>query len=77
MNRLELWGGIFAAIGGVFLALGALNTYLVLGAYIFFLVSAIMLTIWSIKLKYNGILIMNITYIICDLIGFYLWIGAI
>ena len=26
MNRLELWGGVFAAIGGILLALGALNT---------------------------------------------------
>ena len=77
MNRLELWGGVFAAIGGILLALGALNTLLVVISYLFFLLSATMLTIWSIKLKYKGLLIMNITYLICDLTGLYLWIGNI
>lgn len=74
MTKIELWGGIFAAIGGILLALGPYNLLLVPLAYVFFLVSAILLTIWAIKLKYKGILIMNVTYLVVDLIGFYTWI---
>ena len=73
MNKMEFWGGVTAAIGGVLLALGPLNLILVPMAYIFFLVSAILLTIWSIKLKYRGILIMNVTYLVVDIIGFTTW----
>lgn len=73
MDWKELYGGIFAAIGGVLLALGPLNLWLVPAAYVFFLISAILLTIWSIKLKYKGILIMNVTYLVVDLIGFTMW----
>lgn len=74
MTRLEFWGGVIAAIGGILLALGPINLWLVPAAYVFFLVSAILLTIWSLKLNYKGILIMNVTYLVVDLIGFSTWI---
>ena len=38
MNKMEFWGGVTAAIGGVLLALGPLNLILVPMAYIFFLI---------------------------------------
>jgi len=75
MDWKELYGGILAAIGGVLLALGPINLLLVPAAYVFFLISAILLTIWSVKLKYKGILIMNVTYLVVDIIGFAMWIN--
>lgn len=74
MNRQEFWGGIMAAIGGVLLALGPFNLFLVPVSYVFFLISAILLTMWSLKKKYKGILIMNITFLVVDIIGFTTWI---
>ncbi len=75
MNSQEVWGGVTAAIGGIFLALAPYNLFLVPVAYVFFLISAILLTLWSIRLKYKGILIMNVTYLVVDIVGFYTWIN--
>jgi len=75
MNRMEFWGGVTAAIGGILLAFGPLNLILVPIAYVFFLISAILLTVWSLKKKYKGILIMNVTYLVVDIVGFYMWIN--
>jgi hypothetical protein len=44
-------------------------------AYVFFLISAILLTIWSVKKKYKGILIMNVTYLVVDIVGFTMWMN--
>jgi hypothetical protein len=75
MNRMEFWGGVTAAIGGILLAFGPLNLILVPIAYVFFLISAILLTIWSVKKKYKGILIMNVTYLVVDIVGFTMWMN--
>ena len=74
MDRKEFWGGIFAAIGGIFLALGPFNLLLVPLSYVFFLISAILLTICSVKNRYKGILIMNVIYLVVDILGFATWI---
>ena len=73
-KKLELIAGILAGVGSVFLALGAFNNWLVIFAYIMFLVSAFIYIWWARKHRIAGLLFMNLAYLVSDIGGISTWL---
>ncbi|PPR48699.1 MAG: hypothetical protein CFH15_01564 [Alphaproteobacteria bacterium MarineAlpha5_Bin5] len=73
MNKILEWSGVITAI--LYSILVAFNIGLEFIGFFLLLISALLLGFWSYKLKYKGILLLQLFYAIAALIGMYRWFG--
>ncbi len=73
MNKILEWSGVITAI--LYSILVAFNIGLEFIGFFLLLISALLLGLWSYKLKYKGILLLQLFYAIAALIGMYRWFG--
>jgi hypothetical protein len=67
------WAGVITAI--LYSLFVALNTGLEFLGFSLLFISALLIGIWAYKLKYKGILILQIFYASAGIIGMYRWFG--
>jgi len=67
------WAGVITAI--LYSLFVALNAGLEFLGFILLFISAILIGIWAYKLKYKGILLLQIFYASAGIIGMYRWFG--
>tara|TARA_Y100000590_G_scaffold152467_1_gene175047 strand:+ start:7142 stop:7363 length:222 start_codon:yes stop_codon:yes gene_type:complete len=73
LNKILEWSGVITAI--LYSILVAFNIGLEFIGFFLLLISALLLGFWSYKLKYKGILLLQLFYAIAALIGMYRWFG--
>jgi len=73
LNKILEWSGVITAI--LYSILVAFNIGLEFIGFFLLLISALLLGLWSYKLKYKGILLLQLFYAIAALIGMYRWFG--
>tara|TARA_Y100000817_G_scaffold291259_1_gene262652 strand:- start:537 stop:758 length:222 start_codon:yes stop_codon:yes gene_type:complete len=67
------WAGVITAI--LYSLFVALNTGLEFLGFSLLFISAILIGMWAYKLKYKGILLLQIFYASAGIIGMYRWFG--
>jgi len=67
------WAGVITAI--LYSLFVALNAGLEFLGFSLLFISAILIGIWAYKLKYKGILLLQIFYASAGIIGMYRWFG--
>jgi len=67
------WAGVITAI--LYSLFVALNAGLEFLGFSLLFISALLIGIWAYKLKYKGILILQIFYASAGIIGMYRWFG--
>ena len=72
-NKLLEWIGVFTAI--LYSLLVAFNIGLECLGFFLLLLSAILIGIWSYRLKHKGILFLQAFYALAGIIGMYRWFG--
>ena len=72
-NKLLEWAGVITAI--LYSLFVAFNIGLEFLGFSLLLLSAILIGIWSYRLKHNGILFLQAFYAIAGIIGMYRWFG--
>ncbi len=72
-NKFLEWIGVITAIS--YSLIVALNVGLEFLGFALLFLSAIMIGFWSLRLKHNGILFLQIFYALAGLIGMYRWFG--
>ena len=73
MIKILEWSGVIAAI--LYSLLVALNIGLEFLGFSLLVISAFLIGIWSYKLKYKGILLLQFFYATAGLIGMIRWFG--
>jgi hypothetical protein len=71
--KLLEWAGVITAI--LYSLFVALNIGLEFLGFSLLFISAILIGIWSYKLKYKGILLLQIFYASAGIIGMFRWFG--
>jgi len=71
--KLLEWAGVITAI--LYSLFVALNIGLEFLGFSLLLISAFLIGIWSYKLNYKGILLLQVFYASAGLIGMYRWFG--
>ncbi len=74
MIRLLEWTGVSTAI--LYSLLVSFNIGLEFFAFILLFISALLIGIWSYKLNYKGILLLQLFYAIAGIIGMIRWFGS-
>jgi len=67
------WAGVITAI--LYSLFVALNIGLEFLGFSFLFISALLIGMWAYKLKYKGILLLQIFYASAGIIGMYRWFG--
>jgi len=67
------WAGVITAI--LYSLFVALNTGLEFLGFSLLFISALLIGMWAYKLKYKGILLLQIFYASAGIIGMYRWFG--
>ena len=73
MIRFLEWAGVITAI--LYSLFVALNTGLEFFGFSLLFISALLIGIWAYRLKYKGILLLQIFYASAGIIGMYRWFG--
>ena len=73
MNKFLEWSGVITAI--LYSLLVALNISLEFLGFSLLFISAILIGLWSLKLKHNGILLLQFFYASAGVIGMIRWFG--
>ena len=73
MIKFLEWAGVITAI--LYSLFVALNTGLEFLGFSLLFISAILIGMWAYKLKYKGILLLQIFYASAGIIGMYRWFG--
>ena len=73
MTKFLEWSGVITAI--LYSLFVALNAGLEFLGFSLLFISAILIGIWAYKLKYKGILLLQIFYASAGIIGMYRWFG--
>ena len=73
MIKLLEWAGVITAI--LYSLFVALNIGLEFFGFSLLFISAILIGMWAYKLKYRGILLLQIFYASAGIIGMYRWFG--
>ena len=73
MIKFLEWSGVITAI--LYSLFVALNAGLEFLGFSLLFISAILIGIWAYKLKYKGILLLQIFYASAGIIGMYRWFG--
>ena len=73
MIKFLEWTGVITAI--LYSLFVALNTGLEFLGFSLLFVSALLIGMWAYKLKYKGILLLQIFYASAGIIGMYRWFG--
>ncbi len=73
MIKFLEWAGVITAI--LYSLFVALNAGLEFLGFSLLFISAILIGIWAYKLKYKGILLLQIFYASAGIIGMYRWFG--
>ena len=73
MIKFLEWAGVITAI--LYSLFVALNAGLEFLGFSLLFVSALLIGIWAYKLKYKGILLLQIFYASAGIIGMYRWFG--
>jgi len=71
--KLLEWAGVITAI--LYSLFVALNIGLEFPGFSLLFISALLIGIWAYKLKYKGILLLQIFYASAGIIGMYRWFG--
>ena len=72
-NKLLEWAGVITAI--LYSLFVAFNIGLEFLGFSLLLLSALLIGIWAYRLKYNGILFLQLFYALAGIIGMYRWFG--
>ena len=72
-NKVLEWIGVTTAI--LYSLLVAFNVGLEFLGFSLLLISAILIGVWSFRLKHNGILFLQLFYALAGIIGMYRWFG--
>ena len=72
-NKILEWIGVITAI--LYSLLIAFNIGLEFLGFSLLLLSAILIGIWSYRLRHNGILFLQVFYALAGIIGMYRWLG--
>ena len=73
MIKFLEWAGVITAI--LYSLFVALNVGLEFLGFSLLFISAILIAMWAYKLKYKGILLLQIFYASAGIIGMYRWFG--
>ena len=73
MNKILEWSGVITAI--LYSLLVALNIGLEFLGFSLLLISAILIGLWSFKLKHKGILLLQFFYASAGILGMIRWFG--
>ena len=73
MIKFLEWAGVITAI--LYSLFVALNTGLEFFGFSLLFISALLIGIWAYRLKYKGILLLQIFYASAGIIGMYRWFG--
>ena len=73
MIKFLEWAGVITAI--LYSLFVALNAGLEFLGFSLLFISAILIGVWAYKLKYKGILLLQIFYASAGIIGMYRWFG--
>ena len=73
MSKFLEWAGVITAI--LYSLFVALNAGLEFLGFSLLFISAILIGAWAYKLKYKGILLLQIFYASAGIIGMYRWFG--
>lgn len=73
MIKFLEWAGVITAI--LYSLFVALNIGLEFLGFSLLFISALLIGMWAYKLKYNGILLLQIFYASAGIIGMYRWFG--
>ena len=74
MNKLLEWTGVSTAI--IYSLLVSFNIGLEFFGFSLLLLSALLIGLWSYRLKHKGILFLQIFYAIAGIIGMIRWFGS-
>tara|TARA_Y100001970_G_scaffold57546_1_gene72915 strand:- start:9621 stop:9848 length:228 start_codon:yes stop_codon:yes gene_type:complete len=74
LNKLLEWTGVITAI--TYSLLVAFNIGLEFIAFLLLLISAILIGMWSLKLKHRGIFFLQLFYALAGIIGMIRWFGT-
>ena len=74
MNKFLEWAGVLTAI--LYSLLVSFNIGLEFLGFSLLLISAILIALWSYRLKHKGILLLQIFYALAGVIGMIRWFGS-